>query len=253
MKCIRFILVAVLLFEATCTPCLADEAVVLKGDQIDRRMLKVGLFAEVTYVSEDGKQETASGFIRTVKEDAFTVMDQRPRTVRYRNIVTLTTGRRDDVHRTEAAGAVAPGARIRVKAVSVSGRALTGTLVAISADSLLLSPKPGDRLAIPLASLTELKVNLGRKWRVREGALVGFLLGGTGGAVWGYCSGGFGVWEPDPGFRTEAFLGSGLAGALVGALVCSVEKWQEVALNRVRVGISPADNGAVRLSASFPF
>ena len=73
----------------------------------------------------------------------------------------------------------APGLRIRITAPSIAEHRFTGTLVKMGVDSLVLTREDFRRLAVPLASLTKLEANPGRKSEAILGVVVGLLAGGT--------------------------------------------------------------------------
>ena len=228
-----------------------------EGDPIDPSMLKVRMFVEVTYLSEAGKQETARGFVKAVEEDAFIVMDQWPRRIAYRDIRNLRTGRKEDFERLAAIAAVVPGARIRVSAPSISKRRLMGTLVAIEADTLLLKPRSGGQVAIPIPSLMRLEVS--KNYRVGQYAKRGFVVGALVGVALG-ASAAAGTGEDDfIDFGGEVVLGGGIFLGFIGAIAGAVADalagpdWRRVPLDRIRAGVLPGRHSSVALSVSLAF
>ena len=110
-----------------------------------------------------------------------------------------------------------------------SGRALTGSILRVNADTLTVTASGGTQLQIPTSRLTTLDVSRGRN---RAGwSIGGALLGGLVGGVLGGASGA----QDDPtglgagaGFAAGGILGL-VSGAIVGALVAP-ERWRSVPL-----------------------
>ena len=146
MKWIPLCLVTALLIQAGYTS--ADQAQTLKGNELDRSRIKVGMYAAVDYYASDHRQETAKGYIRAADENALTVGEGLwKQKIAYQDVIRLTMGR--NVQEVEASlqvtavvsdARVYPGARISVLAPTVvKGRVVEGTLVALGADTLLMS------------------------------------------------------------------------------------------------------------------
>lgn len=131
------------------------------------------------------------------------------------------------LHAQVAQGALTSGSRVRLSADS--GRALTGSVLRVDADTLTIIASGGSARQVPTSHLTSLEVSRGRNrtgWSL-SGALIGGLVGGVLGGV----SGG----HDDPtglgagaGFAAGGILGL-LSGAIVGALVAP-ERWRAVPL-----------------------
>ena len=154
---------------------------------------------------------------------------------------------------------VVPGAKVRIKAPSVSKRLLIGTIVTIDADTLVLRPiRHTIWLVIPLASVSKLAVSQGLKRKTLEGAVRGLLVGAGFGVLLGYAVGP----EENCSFifcsRGEVaglygtFLGT--VGLVVGALAGTgmrTDKWERVPLGRIRLGLLPQRRGGLALSFDF--
>lgn len=156
---------------------------------------------------------------------------------------------------------VARGARVRVRAPSVSRDRLVGTVVEMGTDTCVLEVEDwAEPLALPLASLETLEVSRGTKSNAGKGAFtggaVGWLFGlalgarGAEGAdeddphVWGLVEGQGDVW-------TVAAIGGGV-GATVGLLIGEMtrsDRWEEVPLDRLRV-VPTRDRRGLALSVS---
>lgn len=123
-----------------------------------------------------------------------------------------------------------PGDRIRVSVVTPTPRLYIGTYQART-DSTLQLQSGGSPLTIPMTTVTRLEQSRGRKLSVAGGVL-GFLVGGAGGAALGclanrddygvFCGG-----QSDTKVVVGAALG-GAAGAALGAIVFRRERWSPV-------------------------
>lgn len=131
------------------------------------------------------------------------------------------------------------GAKVRVASSAIPGGTVEGRVVSSTDEALALmlgaddAPFGGGQVVIPRASLTSVKVSMGRRGHALHGAVLGALLGAAGGAAA----------EVDPqdcDSSSDAFCSQGEAiavsaagGALLGALVGAVvktEKWQKVSV-----------------------
>jgi hypothetical protein len=144
------------------------------------------------------------------------------------------------------------GARVRVS-VRQQGRQ-TGTLVAMKTDTLVLRAEGRNTpRTIPLSSVSRLDVSRGRA-SFGKGALKGAGIGLLVGVAYPtieFIKGG----RKDDFFPLALMFGS-LGGTFLGALIGGSrpgEQWEQVSLERIRVGVAPQRNGGVRLAASFTF
>ena len=133
-----------------------------------------------------------------------------------------------------------PGDRIRIK--QVDGTVLTGTLAALSPETIQLSVGSDDRMAeVPVARIAVLETSLGQRSKKNNPKYIGItvattsILGAIIGAItWRPCSGSLCV-GPDThaggillGFGIGALVGLPL-GAIIGSLVTE-ERWKPLAL-----------------------
>jgi len=163
----------------------------------------------------------------------------------------------------DAAATAAPliscGARVRLRAPSVSTRRIVGRVLSVEADNLVVRiAGDGALREVPLASVVRLETSRGAEPKTVEGAILGLVAGVSTGAVMGYARG-----EHDCGWfavsRKElaVCLGAGLGalGALEGGIVVGgllgPEQWDTVRLDRIRLGICPQRRGRPLLCASF--
>jgi hypothetical protein len=155
-------------------------------------------------------------------------------------LVTLAAGASAQ-QPSSVSSSVQPGARVRVSAPGAG--TLTGRVVAVEGDSLLLArDRSADTLRLAQSQLTSLDVSVGRHKRRWRGAGLGFLGGAALGAVIGAatykkpdCSGEAYFCDLGQGF--DATFGAALlggVGAVVGAIIGggSADDWQPVALRR---------------------
>lgn len=174
----------------------------------------------------------------------------------------------------QASPPIAPGTRVRVFILAPglpAGKDIKmGTLVALSADTLLLKRvwgQPG-LLAVSRASITQLEVSLGQKSNVDKYSVRGLLIGAGAGALLGavigngfMCSGSGFFACPEKQTGTSMAVGAGVGGVLgflIGTGIGAAkgdepERWEEVPLEQIRVGVSPQRHDGVMLSASFAF
>ncbi len=168
----------------------------------------------------------------------------------------------------QEAPSIKPRDRVRIKVRSpgirhdgfmyIGEHWLIGTVVSISADSLVLRSR-GTTLAIPLSILAHLEVSRGgisRDAAASKGALIGLLIGGTVGSWLGHSLGVYHGMDA-VGVVVTTFVGAlivGFPGALIGggmggAMGSAVEneKWEQVALP-LRVSMLP-DGGEYGSSA----
>ena len=143
---------------------------------------------------------------------------------------------------------VAPGARVRVTHPAEGTR--VGTALAITDDLLFVRWRgESDTVGVPLAEVTELDVSSGRnKYRALKHAGIGLVAGAGLGAMFGAAS-----YDHGDSFIGQGALAAGGAivfgslGGLIGLVsgVLHSEPWQEVPLDRSRVGIvaSPVVHG----------
>ncbi len=158
-----------------------------------------------------------------------------------------------------------PGQRVRITVPSVGIVEMAATLVAVSADTVVLSgaeSSNGRQWTIPLSAVGRLEVIRGGQGRWKWlGAAVGALAGGGMGFVstrdarddpceWMFC----GRSASSKKF-TAVFFGAA-AGGLIGLLAghaISAERWEPVALDRFQVGLSSSAGGSLSLGASIAF
>jgi hypothetical protein len=165
-----------------------------------------------------------------------------------------------------------PGNRVRITAPGGFAPTGTVTFVAVSTDTLVVRLGT-NTWSVPIAAVTRLEVSRGRKsFGTRRGAIIGGLVGAVSGAIIGAAS----YEEPAPcvpktfldcvdfdvfqgGTSTAvstavagAVLGA-VAGAAIGGLLGSViktERWEGVALYRLRVSVVPQRDGRFALGFS---
>jgi len=141
---------------------------------------------------------------------------------------------------------VIPGDRIRI---TLPNEKLVCTFVNYEANRLVVKAKNREEpFAISLASVQSLAVSRGRKSKGRKYALIGLGVGGVVGIFAGASVGS----EPNQLVLLYIGLFAG-AGAGVGYAIGGGEQWEEVPLERIRVGILPHGDGGLMVSASFSF
>lgn len=161
----------------------------------------------------------------------------------------------------EQAGALVPGGRVRVSWAAARGR-LTGTVRQVDERVLTIVTDDHEVVRIARDRLTKVEIS----WRRRGHARKGFLTGALAGALMGgllmagsseplFCFG-VGCGPPTAGeklaFVGVTTLGYGAIGAGIGALIRS-DRWVEVPVGRVQVGLGPTRGPGVGINASFAF
>jgi hypothetical protein len=147
---------------------------------------------------------------------------------------------------------------------SARKRRITGTLVSMSVDSVVIQNANDDgQQSFPAASVRTFDVSTGRRSMVAQGALIGGLGLGTGLAIQSYIEesrcpsqnppGGWKLREcgSPGGMAAVAFILNGAVGAGAGALIGAfihTDRWQPVP-NHVRGAVLPSGRG-VALSFS---
>ena len=146
----------------------------------------------------------------------------------------------------EPAPSVVVGCRVRV---TQTHSVLAGSLLATDEESLTVA---GDGSKVPAvirrSDVTRLEVSRGRHSAAVLGALGGaVVLGALSYPAWqacGDCSG-----SPPAAMVIGFGVGGGLIGALIGNLITS-ERWHEVAVSSVQIGIAPSVGPGGRLGLS---
>jgi hypothetical protein len=147
---------------------------------------------------------------------------------------------------------LAPGARVRVLAPTVSSKPLTGTIRSLSEDAVTLSVEGHDeRVTLARGSILRVEVGQGRNRRK------GLLVGGVAAAAVGAVVGGIGCRDSSDfdSWQCATILG-GLgfaAGAGVGAIVGAGERWQALPADSFRVTLHPTAGGRPGLSIHVSF
>ncbi len=142
------------------------------------------------------------------------------------------------------------GSRVRVTASGCELRGQEATFRALRADTLLL-----ETTQCPLASVTRLDVSRGQKSHTLRGAGIGFAAGALGTVV--ACRVGSCVPNQEVGDLTVVLavaigLAGGLAGGIAGYFI-KTERWEEVPLERLRLGLAPQLDGGFALGFSVRF
>ncbi len=165
---------------------------------------------------------------------------------------------------------VEPGARVRVTGPESCDpntfcfgppppRRRTGVFVAYERDTLMFSGGPrGDPLAVPLTSITKLEVHRGQQPRghtalwVGEGLVAGAMAGAAiAGGIGLFVHAAFNPFDQDLDERelTRTMLQFAVVGSVLGMISGfqwarkSVDRWEEVPLDRLRVSFGPQRDG----------
>ena len=158
------------------------------------------------------------------------------------------------------------GKRIRILAPGVVYRQtrdgrfypVLGTINALRRDTIVFESKRYDSLmAVPLSAIQKIEVSKGKRPRVLLYGGLGFLLGSAAGFVIGVADGEGGR-NSDSHFLLcieRAVIGglSGLLGGIVWSLTAPSEKWGEVPLDKLKIGLIPMRNQEFVITASISF
>lgn len=161
----------------------------------------------------------------------------------------------------QTAGSFPAGSYVRA---AVGGHWRYGTFEQAVPDSLILGVgKSGtERLALPLSSVLRLEARTGRRSHAITGLLMGSLIGFAGGAAAGnaLCTSSGGLFESDCADAPVPELVGGAMGGLVlggmGALIgwaIRTDRWEEVPLQSLRVGLTSRPGGSIEAGLSMRF
>jgi hypothetical protein len=159
------------------------------------------------------------------------------------------------------------GRRVRVYVPASDDYVRIATLVALTADSIVLERAPTRtgwdvpsaaplRTTLPLGAVGRLEVSRGFQGHLEEGLVAGAIVGGALALAIGDCHGdglGFGCHHDER--MPFAFVPVVLLGGFLGSRI-ETERWNEVSLDevhRLRVGLTPQPAGRIGLGASLAF
>lgn len=173
-----------------------------------------------------------------------------------------SVSRKDEI----ASLGVITGARVRLTlsrklSFLLGPKRVVGTLAVLESDTIVVD-KSGEQARIPLASVTRLEVDTGK--RAGNSVLLGLVVGMGLGVAMGFAAGDddepSGLFSDNPSFFPTAkdkaiLLGNlfGVTGLSVGYKVGKSQMWKAVPLDNLRLGLSSGRNGRPQLSASFAF
>jgi hypothetical protein len=156
------------------------------------------------------------------------------------------------------------GNQVRITAPECSLHDRMGTFEGLSGDTLLLA-FGSSKMRCESGSVWSLDRRRKSKSKAGEGALIGLVLGGFGGAAIGAATyrecipeGWFDCFMTPESAGEQAAIGAvigGVLGAGIGALAGAARKgggWERIPVNRIRTRVSPRLDGfSVRLMVSF--
>jgi hypothetical protein len=153
--------------------------------------------------------------------------------------------------------AIEPGQIIRITVPELGIRPQVGEFEAMDGGNLVVS-SASSTLQYPLSAVSRLELYGGRQSHPWRSAGIGFLTGyATGFLVW--VAAAEGCYEGASTASCAAVLGGGmgaitgtLIGAFVGGVLVKTDRWDEVTLDGVRLGLIPRPDG-FGVGASFAF
>ena len=224
---------------------------IISRGQIDSSKITKGWYAHVVYTSQ-GATGTATSRIadkdasRIALKYGFDVYN-----INYDDIDTLVVDKQwRDIERYREIGAKYD-ARVRFKAPSVSRRRITGRLINVTQDTLII--EAGRTLyQVPVSSISNLEVSTLRYRNTDRGAAIGV---GLGLAIIAPS-----VIREDPEWRGLAFLVYGgviflpicIVSTLIGAMIKS-DTWVEVPPDRLNLSLAPISTKGLRVALTFNF
>lgn len=145
---------------------------------------------------------------------------------------------------------VTPGDRVRISTLGTAPP-LVCTVLALKADTLVLDARDGvETLEVPLALVKKVEVSRGKKSNIGPGAIAGGLTGAVFGAICASGPGGYSCGGSDAKVVALAITAAGTGiGALIGA-ASKTDRWEEVPLTDIRVGLSPITLDGVAVSVA---
>ena len=159
--------------------------------------------------------------------------------------------------------AAAPGARVRVVNVSNAAPVLTGQLIRMAGDTVIVSSATAIQTSMVVTPAHRFEVSTGRHGRTLRGIGLGFLAGAAVGAILGFAlyeeSDCTGLCVLDFSQGESALLGAvglGVPGILIGGIVganLKHETWRIIELQPIRVGVAPAGRRGLLLALSLAF
>lgn len=161
---------------------------------------------------------------------------------------------------TQAVSAVKVGSKIRLLAPGVLDGRVQGLVTRMDDNVLLVSADEGPPTRVPREAITRLEVSTGRTRQVVKGLLIG---AGIGAAVLGpiyhssakqsQCDNALVPCTTSVAAAEAFWIGAGAAvGAAIGARF-TVDRWREVPLRTVRVGLAPAPGRGLTCGFSVMF
>ena len=146
---------------------------------------------------------------------------------------------------------IEPGDTVKV---ALASAAHEGIVLALKPDTILLEVRDAtEPLTLLLASATRLEVKRGRKSRAGLGGGIGGLIGmyTAAGIAEAFCdsSGDEECIGARFGGGLIGFVALGAVGVAVGSLI-KVDRWEEVPLDDIRVGLSPVTPDGVAVSVT---
>jgi hypothetical protein len=162
--------------------------------------------------------------------------------------------------------AAAPGARVRVVNVSNAAPVLTGQLIRMAGDTVIVSSATAIQTSMVVTSAHRFEVSTGRHGRTLRGIGIGLLAGVAVGTVAAYATYEEPECAPDSWFcldfggrGTEVAAGGilgGVSGMLIGGIVGATfrrETWRLIDHQPIRVGVAPTSHRGALLTLSLAF
>jgi hypothetical protein len=239
------VMIVVMLFDLCCVSNVAAKGQSLLGAGVSGDSLILGEFVTAVYVDRKGKKTEASGYIKFVDCESFTIgKGLWKEEILYSRVISIELP--SPVFRI--------GSRVRVS----SFQETIGTLISVSPDSLVIRPEYGERVILPRDVVTGIEVSGGVRTRAAAGTVLGLVTGVAAGI---YVASEIITEERRSGTGFMGFAGGtvihhnvgegmavctliSVAGIFVGRLIgrnSKKEVWRKTSLNRIQIGALPAE------------
>ena len=236
---------------------------IIARGQIDSSKITKGWYAHVVYTSQ-GATGTATS--RIADKDASRIALKYgfdTHNINYDDIDTLVVDKQwRDVERYREIGAKYD-ARVRFKAPSVSRKRITGRLINVTQDTLIIEAGR-THYQVPVSSISNLEVSTLRYRNTNKGAKTGLSigLGILAIAFWEIYKADDEIYLDGGTERDGASFGliivfpaavlSTLTGTILGAVIKS-DKWVEVPPQRLNLSVAPTSTKGLRAALTFNF
>ena len=248
------------------------EVIHLQGEQVNADTLVQNAYAVVTYY-ENNKLKRENGRIKAIGDTSFAIRNSLlgKTTIAYAKVLSVFMGKDAvmsgkqmnamdrEIKKIETETEVIQqfkthNSKVRIKAPSISKRRIIGDVVKMTQDTLLIR-KGRTFLEVPMSSISNFEVNLGKQRNADKGFKIGLGLGLAvlvPVAVADYST--ESKWQGLATFTIAVYISLPIAvlSALIGAGIES-DKWVEVSPQRLDLSIAPTPEKGLRAALTVNF